>query len=83
MRTFTRRAMCAAAAAGVLSAVSSAGTGTARAISTTPLARPDRWVTAYVVNSGSDTVTPISTATNTAGKAIKAGSEPWVIAITP
>ncbi len=39
--------------------------------------------TAYVANSGSDTVTPISTATNKAGKAITIGKDPAYIAITP
>ena len=38
---------------------------------------------AYVVNEGSNTVTPISTATNTAGKPIKVGQGPRAIAITP
>jgi YVTN family beta-propeller protein len=38
---------------------------------------------AYVVNEGSNTVTPISTATNTAGKPIKVGQGPSAIAITP
>jgi YVTN family beta-propeller protein len=46
-------------------------------------ARQARPVTAYIVNNGSDTVTPIRTATKTAGKAIKVGSEPDAIAITP
>ena len=42
--------------------------------------------TAYVVNGGSDTVTPIATATNTAGPPITAGNGfgiPVAIAITP
>ena len=39
--------------------------------------------TAYVANSGSDTVTPIETVTNTAGPPIPAGHEPGDIAITP
>jgi YVTN family beta-propeller protein len=39
--------------------------------------------TVYVANSGTDTVTPISTATNQAGKPIKVGPNPKVIAITP
>ena len=37
--------------------------------------------TAYVANSG--TVTPITTATDTAGTPITAGSDPYAIAITP
>ena len=39
--------------------------------------------TAYIVNEGSDTVTPIQTATNTAGKPIRVGHFPFAIAITP
>jgi len=39
--------------------------------------------TAYVANSGSGTVTPIRTATNTALKPIKVGLVPIAIAITP
>ena len=42
--------------------------------------------TAYVANinyGGTGTVTPIRTATNTAGKAISVGAEPGPIAITP
>ena len=42
--------------------------------------------TAYVANVASDTVTPITTATNTAGKPIKVGGtgrSPEGIAITP
>lgn len=38
---------------------------------------------AYVANFGSDTVTPISTRTNTAGPAITVGALPGAIAITP
>src|ERR1019366_7975036 len=40
-------------------------------------------VTAYVANNGAGTVTPIATATNTAGTPITVGSQPTVIAITP
>src|SRR5258707_6836803 len=39
--------------------------------------------TAYAVNSGSGTVTPISTATNKPGKPIKVGKDPFALAITP
>lgn len=39
--------------------------------------------TAYVVNYGSDTVTPIATASNTAGPPITVGRAPEAIAITP
>jgi YVTN family beta-propeller protein len=40
-------------------------------------------ITAYITNTGSDTVTPIDTATNTAGTPIPVGSAPYRIAITP
>jgi len=39
--------------------------------------------TAYVVSYGSGTVTAIRTVTNTALTAIKVGSQPVAIAITP
>lgn len=39
--------------------------------------------TAYVVNSFSDTVTPILTATNRTGHSIRAGALPIAIAVTP
>ena len=39
--------------------------------------------TIYVANWRVDTVTPITTATNTAGKPIKVGKAPVGIAITP
>lgn len=39
--------------------------------------------TAYVVNNGSKTVTPVNTATNVAGKPIAAGTFPVTIAVTP
>src|SRR2546421_400376 len=39
--------------------------------------------TAYVGNYGAGTVTPINTATNSAGAAIAVGLQPWGIAITP
>ena len=42
-----------------------------------------RQVTVYVANTGSDTVTPIATATNTAGPPITVGLHPGNIAITP
>jgi DNA-binding beta-propeller fold protein YncE len=53
-----------------------AGSSAFRAVS----ARP---VTAYVANESPGTVTPITTATNTAGPAIRVGTGPKVIAITP
>jgi YVTN family beta-propeller protein len=48
------------------------------AIAITPLGK-----TAYVVNYGSNTVTPITTATNIAGQPIKVGKAPYGIVITP
>jgi YVTN family beta-propeller protein len=39
--------------------------------------------TAYVANHGTGTVTPISTASNTAGTAIKTGTNPWAVVIAP
>jgi YVTN family beta-propeller protein len=39
--------------------------------------------TAYVTNFGGGTVTPINTATNTAGATIAVGSNPFGVAITP
>jgi YVTN family beta-propeller protein len=38
---------------------------------------------AYVVNVGSGTVTPIATATNKPGRAIRTGDRPFLIVITP
>ena len=46
----------------------------------TPATRPG---TAYVVNAGSGSVTPIAIANNRAGPAIKVGDNPHAIAITP
>ena len=60
-------------------AVSTAGSAVFRAGPASP-------VTAYVVNEndfGAGTVTPIATATNTAGPPIKVGSDAGPIAITP
>jgi YVTN family beta-propeller protein len=46
-------------------------------------AGPSSMVTAYVTNGGSDTVTPIAAATNTAGPPITTGPGPDAVAITP
>jgi YVTN family beta-propeller protein len=46
-------------------------------------ATPPHPVTAYVVNAGSGTVTPINTATGKPLKAIRVGTNPGAIAITP
>jgi YVTN family beta-propeller protein len=55
---------------------STAGSPASRAGSASP-------VSVYVTNVGSDTVTPIATATNTAGPPITTGAYPYAIAITP
>src|SRR6266699_1979860 len=47
-----------------------------------PATRPGT-ATAYVVNAGSGTVTPIAIANNRAGPAIPVGDNPHAIAITP
>src|ERR1019366_8813471 len=71
------------AAAAITTALGVTGAGAAGAASTAPPTRPTHPVTAYVANQGSDTVTPIRTATNTALKAINVGDDPQSIAITP
>jgi YVTN family beta-propeller protein len=50
---------------------------------TIPPAVGARHETAYVVNAGSGTVTPISVATGKAGCPIRVGDDPEAIAITP
>ena len=82
MRKLATRGLCAMAAG---AALTSCGVATAGGAVVSPAsgARPAHPVTAYVVNSSSDTVTPIRAATNTAGKAIKVGHFPDAIAITP
>jgi YVTN family beta-propeller protein len=47
-----------------------------------PATRPGT-ATVYVANAGSDTVTPITIATNKARPAIRTGKNPFAIAITP
>ncbi len=79
MRAHTIRALCAVAAGAAilpLGLASTAGAAASPACRTHP-------VIAYVVNQMSGTVTPIRTATNTAGKAINVGKYPYAIAITP
>jgi YVTN family beta-propeller protein len=61
-------------------AVSFAAGGLAAGASPVQAATP---YTAYVGNYGAGTVTPINTATNTAGSPITVGANPWGIAITP
>jgi YVTN family beta-propeller protein len=39
--------------------------------------------TVYVADEGMDWVTPVSTATNTAGPRIMTGANPYAIAVTP
>jgi len=73
-----------ACAAFLLPAAALASPGAAAAAGTlASQARLARPVTAYVVNAGSDTVTPIDTATNTALTPIPVGGHPSAIAITP
>ena len=71
--------------AGLASAVPgpSAKAGAAMADTAAAPARGVPPVTAYVANSGSGTVTPIATRTNTARRPIRVGSDPSAIAITP
>ena len=68
----------------VLVIAAAAGLGAAgpasHAAAGTTTARPP---TAYVVNSDSGTVTPITTATNTPGRPIRVGEGPLAIAVTP
>ncbi len=66
----------AVSAAAVPAAASMAGPAASRA-------GPSSTVTAYVVNGGSGTVTPIATASNTAGPPITTGPGPDAVAITP
>jgi YVTN family beta-propeller protein len=61
-------------------AADSAQLGRSSAASPSGSAKP---VTAYVANELSGTVTPIKTATNTAGTPITVGTEPIAIGITP
>jgi YVTN family beta-propeller protein len=84
-RRWSRRVAPLAAAAAVIAvvagtaAVSSAIHGRRSAAGTSPAHR----AIAYVVNSGSGTVTPIRTATNTPLPPIKTGYDTAAIAITP
>jgi len=79
MRAHMIRALCAVAAGAAILPLGSAGTAGAAA---SPACRTHP-VIAYVVNQMSGTVTPIRTATNTAGKAINVQKYPYAIAITP
>ena len=83
MRAHIMHVVGAAAVTGTLTLLGLAGVGAA--VVPASAARPAHPVTAYVVNfnTGSGTVTPIRTATNTAGKAIAVGKHPLAIAITP
>ena len=74
----TRRASVALMAPGVLvAAMLGSGGPVVHAAAVTPA-----W-TAYAASSGSNTVTPIDTATGTTGAPIAVGSNPGAIAITP
>jgi YVTN family beta-propeller protein len=89
-RTRTRRTAGAAAVVVVMAAVIPAAIGT---LGNPPAARhhtlrpPGPWVpphgTAYVINSGGGTVTPIDLATSTAEKPIDVSGEPVTMAIAP
>jgi YVTN family beta-propeller protein len=48
-----------------------------------PASKVPRQQTAFVVNSASDTVTPVNLVTSRAGKPIRVGADPRAIAITP
>jgi YVTN family beta-propeller protein len=90
------RAAATGAAAVALALASAVGTGQAApqamraAAGARDAASPDGWqtsgrtpVTAHVVNFLSDSVTPINTATDRAGRPIPVGCSPDAIAITP
>lgn len=64
------------------SAPDTAGGQRARA-ATAPPAAQGKAPTAFVVNSGSATVTPVDLAKRRAGRAIRVGADPQAIAITP
>src|SRR5260370_35715317 len=81
MRTLGTRALVAVAALAALGLAGAGPVGVAAARASEPA--PPGPVTAYVVNSNGDTVTPIKTATNTAGPAIAVQIAPWFIVITP
>ena len=68
-------AVTVAAASGVVMAAGPAAAASTRSRGPTE--------TAYVADAGSVTVTPINTATNEAGHAIRTGGDPQAIAITP
>ncbi len=82
MRTPITRILGTAVAAGMLTALTSAGSGAAGAANIADQARAVHQATAYVVGS-LGAVTPINTVTNNAGKAIKVGKDPVAVAITP
>jgi YVTN family beta-propeller protein len=80
-----KRAVAAVAGLGlVLSVAGCVSTGHASSLAHRMAVHPPRGpFTVYVLNQGSGTVTPISTATNTAGKPIKVGHSPCSMAIAP
>ena len=79
MRAPIIRGLCAVAVGAAILPLGLASTATA----TVSSASRAHHATVYVVNQGSGTVTPIRTATNTAGKEINVGRDPYDIAITP
>ena len=79
MRAPIIRGLCAVA---VGAAILPLGLASTAGATVSPACRAHH-ATVYVVNQGSGTVTPIRTATNTAGKPINVGQDPYDIAITP
>lgn len=73
---------CAVGAGIAASGLAGSGAAGISAPALTTVARPVP-VTACIVSSGSGTVTPVRTATNTALRAIKVGAHPVAMAITP
>jgi YVTN family beta-propeller protein len=92
MRTHITRALCGSAAGAAVTLLGLAGAGgpasaasqavSAGADSPVTQVTSTRTVTAYVVNYVSGTVTPIDTATGSAGYSIPVGTQPSGIAIT-
>ncbi len=70
-------------AAGRLSRTAAASETAATQRAAVPAGKAPRQQTAFVVNSASDTVTPVNLVTRQAGKPIRVGADPRAIAITP
>ena len=80
---FPHRRLIGAAALACAAALIPAGASAATAGSPASPARHARPVTAYVVNGGGGSVTPINTVAGKAGKAIATGHIPVAAAMTP